>query len=70
MKAQLDPRSSVIATCALSGFANFSSIAVRIGGIGGLAHNRKSDLALLGLRAAAAGTMVDFMSACIAGTLL
>ena len=70
MKAGLDPRSFVIATYALCGFANFSSIAIQIGGIGALAPNRKSDLARLGLRAVAAGTMANFMSACIAGMIL
>ncbi len=70
MKASLDPRSFVIATYALCGFANFSSIAIQIGGIGALAPSRKSDLARLGLRAVAAGSMANFMSACIAGMLL
>ena len=70
MKPQLDPRSFTIATYALCGFANFSSIAIQIGGIGALAPNRKSDLARLGLRAMAAGSMANFMSACIAGMLL
>ncbi len=70
LKAQLDPRSFVIATYALCGFANLSSIAIQIGGIGALAPTRKSDLARLGLRAVAAGTMANFMSACIAGMLL
>ena len=70
LKPQLDPRSFVIATYALCGFANFSSIAIQIGGIGALAPTRKSDLARLGLRAVAAGTMANFMSACIAGMLL
>ena len=70
LKPQLDPRSFTIATYALCGFANFSSIAIQIGGIGALAENRKSDLARLGLRAVAAGTMANFMSACIAGMLL
>lgn len=70
MKEQLDPRSFTIATYALCGFANFSSIAIQIGGIGGLAPNRKPDLARLGLKAVAAGTMANFMSACIAGVLL
>ncbi len=70
MKAQLDPRSFTIATYALCGFANLSSIAIQIGGIGALAPSRKSDLARLGLRAVAAGTMANFMSACIAGMLL
>jgi CNT family concentrative nucleoside transporter len=70
MRSQLDPRSFTIATYALCGFANFSSIAIQIGGIGALAPNRKSDLARLGLRAVAAGSMANFMSACIAGMLL
>ena len=70
LKSTLDPRSFTIATYALCGFANFSSIAIQIGGIGALAPTRKSDLARLGLRAVAAGTMANFMSACIAGMLL
>jgi len=70
MKGTLEPRSFVIATYALCGFANFSSIAIQIGGIGALAPSRKSDLARLGLRAVAAGSMANFMSACIAGMLL
>jgi CNT family concentrative nucleoside transporter len=70
MKGTLDPRSFTIATYALCGFANFSSIAIQIGGIGALAPTRKSDLARLGLRAVAAGTMANFMSACIAGMML
>ena len=70
MRSQLDPRSFTIATYALCGFANFSSIAIQVGGIGALAPGRKSDLARLGMRAVAAGTMANFMSACIAGMLL
>ncbi|HEY3823404.1 MAG TPA: nucleoside transporter C-terminal domain-containing protein [Bryobacteraceae bacterium] len=70
IKNQLDPHSFQIATYALCGFANFSSIAIQVGGIGALAPSRKSDLARLGLRAVAAGTMANFMSACIAGILL
>lgn len=70
LKAQLDPRSFVIATYALCGFANLSSIAIQIGGIGALAPSRKSDLARLGAKAVAAGTLANFMSACIAGMLL
>jgi CNT family concentrative nucleoside transporter len=70
LKSQLDPRSFTIATYALCGFANFSSIAIQIGGIGALAPSRKSDLARLGLKAVAAGSMANFMSACIAGILL
>jgi CNT family concentrative nucleoside transporter len=66
----LDHHSFTIATYALCGFANFSSIAIQIGGIGALAPSRKSDLARLGLKAVAAGTMANFMSACIAGVLL
>jgi CNT family concentrative nucleoside transporter len=70
LKDHLNPRSFVIATYALCGFANLSSIAIQIGGIGALAPSRKSDLARFGLRAVAAGTMANFMSACIAGMLL
>jgi CNT family concentrative nucleoside transporter len=70
IRNQLDPHSFTIATYALCGFANFSSIAIQVGGIGALAPSRKSDLARLGLRAVAAGTMANFMSACIAGMLL
>ncbi|HWC96434.1 MAG TPA: NupC/NupG family nucleoside CNT transporter [Candidatus Sulfopaludibacter sp.] len=70
MRATLDPRSFTIATYALCGFANFSSIAIQIGGIGALAPSRKSDLARFGLRAVAAGSMANFMSACIAGMIL
>jgi concentrative nucleoside transporter, CNT family len=70
VKALLDPRSFVIATFALCGFANLSSIAIQIGGIGALAPSRKSDLARLGLKAMFVGTLANFMSACIAGMLL
>jgi CNT family concentrative nucleoside transporter len=70
IKSQLDPHSFTIATYALCGFANFSSIAIQIGGIGALAPTRKSDLARLGMRAVMAGTMANFMSACIAGMLI
>jgi concentrative nucleoside transporter, CNT family len=70
MKATLDPKSFTIATFALCGFANFSSIGMQIGGIGGLAPNRRHDLARLGLRAMLAGTLANFMTATIAGFLL
>ena len=70
IKDQIAPHSFTIATYALCGFANFSSIAMQVGGIGALAPTRKSDLARLGLRACACGTMANFMSACIAGMLL
>ena len=66
----LQERSFVIATFALCGFANLSSIAIQIGGIGALAPSRKSDLARLGLKAMLVGTLANFMSACIAGMLL
>ena len=70
IRESLDPRSFTISTYALCGFANLSSIAIQIVGIGSLAPTRKSDLARLGLKAVAAGTMANFMSACIAGMLL
>jgi concentrative nucleoside transporter, CNT family len=70
LKATLDPKSFTIATFALCGFANFSSIGMQIGGIGGLAPNRRHDLARLGLRAMIAGTLANFMTATIAGFLL
>ncbi len=70
LKATLDPKSFTIATFALCGFANFSSIGMQIGGIGGLAPNRRHDLARLGLRAMLAGTLANFMTATIAGFLL
>ena len=66
----LDPRSFAIATFALCGFANFSSIGIQIGGISALAPNRRSDLAKLGFRAMIAGTMANLMSASIVGILL
>ena len=68
-KAILDPRSFTIATFALCGFANFSSIGIQIGGISALAPNRRGDLAKLGFRAMIAGTMANLMSASIVGIL-
>ncbi|HEV7921097.1 MAG TPA: nucleoside transporter C-terminal domain-containing protein [Thermoanaerobaculia bacterium] len=68
--SSLDPRSFVITTYALCGFANFSSIAIQIGGIGSLAPSRRGDLARLGLRAMIAGTLANFLTATIAGMLL
>jgi len=70
MKGTLDPRSFTIATFALCGFANFSSIGIQIGGIGALAPTRRHDLARLGLRAMLAGTLANFVTATIAGFLL
>jgi concentrative nucleoside transporter, CNT family len=69
-KAALDPRSFTIATFALCGFANLSSIGIQIGGIGALAPNKRGELARLGFRAMLAGTMANLMSASIAGILL
>jgi len=68
--SSLDPRSFVILTYALCGFANFSSIAIQIGGIGSLAPSRRGDLARLGMRAMLAGTLANFLTATIAGMLL
>ncbi|MEO6056863.1 MAG: NupC/NupG family nucleoside CNT transporter [Gemmatimonadales bacterium] len=70
LKGQLDPRSFTIASFALAGFANFSSVGIQLGGIGALAPDRKRDLARLGIRAMIAGTLANFLSATIAGMLL
>ena len=70
MKSTLDPRSFTIATYALCGFANFSSIGIQVGGIGALVPERRHDLSRLGLRAMFAGTLANFMTATIAGFLL
>ena len=70
LKATLDPKSFTIATFALCGFANFSSIGIQIGGIGALAPERRHDLARLGFRAMLAGTFANFLTATIAGMLL
>src|SRR5271170_3512001 len=69
-KALLDPRSFTIATFALCGFANLSSIGIQIGGIGALIPERRNELARLGLRAMLAGTMANLMSASIVGMLI
>ncbi len=66
----LQPRSVIISIYALSGFANFSSIAIQIGGISGLAPSRRHDLSRVGLRAMVAGSLAAFMTATIAGRLL
>ncbi len=70
LKDTLNPKSFVIATYALCGFANFSSIGIQIGGIGALAPTRRHDLARLGLRAVTAGTLANFMTAAIVGMFL
>jgi CNT family concentrative nucleoside transporter len=67
---EVSPRTQIIATYALCGFANFSSIAIQIGGIGGIAPERRQDLARLGLRAMIAGSLACFQTATIAGILL
>src|SRR5216683_254552 len=69
LKGALDPRSFTIATFALCGFANFSSIGIQIGGIGALAPDQRGQLARLGIRAMLAGTMANLMSASIVGML-
>ncbi len=66
----LHPRSVVIATYALCGFANFSSIAIQLGGIGGIAPSRRRDLSRIGLRAMVGGTLAAFMTATVAGMIL
>jgi CNT family concentrative nucleoside transporter len=70
LRETLDPRSFTVATFALCGFANFSSIGIQIGGIGALVPERRKDLARLGIRAMLAGTLANFASACIAAMLL
>jgi concentrative nucleoside transporter, CNT family len=67
---ELHPRSIVIATYALSGFANFASIGIQIGGIGGIAPERRQDLSRLGLRAMVGGALAAFMTATLAGILI
>ncbi len=65
----LQPRSAIITTYALLGFANFSSIAIQIGGIGGLAPERRGEIARFGVRAMIGGNLAAFMSASLAGML-
>jgi len=65
----LSPKSIIIATYALTGFANFASIAIQIGGIGGIAPHRRHDLSRLGLKAMLGGTMATWMTATLAGIL-
>ena len=69
MKATMSPRSVLMATYALCGFANFSSIAIQIGGVGGLAPERRGEIASLGLKAVLAGSLATALSATIAGVL-
>ena len=65
----LSEKAIIISTYALCGFANFSSIAIQIGGIGGIAPKRRSDIAKFGLKAVLGGSLATFMTATIAGFL-
>jgi len=70
VSGQLSERSRAIATFAVCGFANVSSIGIQIGGLGALAPSRKQDIAQLGVRALIAATLANFMTACVAGALM
>ncbi len=70
VKDSLDPKTLIITSFALCGFANFSSIAIQVGGIGELAPERRTDLAKLGIKALICGTLASYLSATIAGILL
>lgn len=70
LEGVMSDRSVIIGTYALCGFANFSSIAIQIGGIGGLAPSRKSDIAALGIKAVIGGALASWMTASIAGILI
>ncbi len=70
LKAQLDERSFVLATYALCGFANFTSIAIQIGGIGALVPQRRADLAQLGARAMLGGLLACYLTATVVGILI
>jgi CNT family concentrative nucleoside transporter len=67
---EVSPKAAVMLSYCLLGFANFASIGIQIGGIGGLAPSRRADLSRLGLRAMIAGNLAAFMSASIAGMLV
>ena len=67
---ELTERSTLILTYALCGFANFGSVGIQIGGIGGIAPERRAELALLGIRAMIGGTLAMMMTACVAGILI
>jgi len=70
LEGVISERSFIIGTYALCGFANFSSIAIQIGGIGGIAPERKADVALLGVQAVIGGALASWMTATIAGVLI
>jgi concentrative nucleoside transporter, CNT family len=63
-------RASVIASYALCGFANFGSLAILLGGIGGMAPSRRQDVARMGLRSILSGSLATFMTGCVAGVLI
>jgi CNT family concentrative nucleoside transporter len=69
-EGQISERAALIASYALCGFANFASVGVQLGGIGGMAPSRTGDLSALALRAMVAGSLATFMAACVAGMLL
>ena len=69
IRESLEPKSALIASYALCGFANFGSVGIQIGGIGSLIPERRQELAKLGIRAMLAGTMANCMTACIAGLI-
>jgi len=66
---RISPRTAMIASFALCGFANFGSVAIQVGGLGAMAPGRQSDLAKLGLRAMCGGALATCMTACVAGVL-
>ena len=70
LEGVMSERSVIIGTYALCGFANFSSIAIQIGGIGGIAPERRSDIAALGVKAVIGGALASWMTATIAGVLI
>ncbi|WP_207531659.1 NupC/NupG family nucleoside CNT transporter [Desertivirga arenae] len=70
VKGSIDPKTLIITSFALCGFANFSSIAIQVGGIGELAPERRVDLAKLGVKALICGTLASYLSATIAGIML
>lgn len=70
IKETLDQKTIIITSFALCGFANFSSIAIQVGGIGELSPERRTDLAKLGMRALICGTLASYLSATIAGILM
>jgi CNT family concentrative nucleoside transporter len=68
-QGQINPRTQMIASFALCGFANLGSVAIQIGGLGAMAPDRKGDIARLALRAMFAGTLATCMTACLAGVM-